>query len=427
MNVAWGIRAEKIGKKWDGDYAKKRAPFFAEDFDYGYFHAAPPDQQLDGYLRGDEVLRLEHLTASARVLEAALPGLRVRVFVRTTAGETKAVQMLLDTVFCDADAELVYLTWRGLTPVAEDDLSDLAFALVASEDLSEPPRPAAAYVQELDAFAKDPIGLVRPEDAGPLGEVAAEQAAAAKSGEKAPVDLTKPETLTALLSKLMGPAAAAHSAAIEQAVAKAVARPAMTQQSATPAPKVTGLGGGLVMKPGAKPTVALGGPLAQAMAHARAAGKGGGAEEQAALDRFDAAMKRSAADAGCSAEQGTDEPGPGAKLAGRDLSGVDLAGRDLTGADLEGANLTDANLAGADLSGARLANAVLTGATLADADLSGADLTCADLTRAKAAGVKLTKSNLDMAVFRETDLAGADLSGSKGVMTSFSDVSLACA
>ena len=54
LNSNWPFRSSKLGKKYDQHWLDNRAPYFAEDMDFSYFNAAPPDQQLDGYLRGDE-------------------------------------------------------------------------------------------------------------------------------------------------------------------------------------------------------------------------------------------------------------------------------------------------------------------------------------------------------------------------------------
>jgi len=420
MNAAWSLRADKIGKRYDGDYATKRAPYFAEDFDAGYFHAGAPDQQLEGFLRGDEPLVLEHLVASKRVLETRLPSIRMRVFVRMVSGETRAVPMVLDTVHCDADAELVYLTWRGLCPVAEDDFSDLAFALVAAEQLDSEPLAQDTYTAELDAFAKDPIGLERPDDDDPALKAAAEMAKAGP-GAAPSVDPTKPETLTALLAKLMGPAADSLMPAIEQAVSQAMSNPAVQEKLAGPPPKAVAPSGGAPRRDG-DPKAGLISPVASVLAATRAAASPNATGEQAAaLAHFEALAKEAE---GAMTEPGTDPLGPGANLSGRDLSEQDLSGLDLTGADLTGAILSKAMLTGTKLAGAKLAYAVLHDTTLDGADLEGVDLTGADLTGARAAGARFAKAKLDMLVVRNADFSDADLSGASALMVSVSDSKL---
>ncbi|MEM9692467.1 MAG: DUF2169 domain-containing protein, partial [Myxococcota bacterium] len=55
INPAWPTRRGKRGTAYGPGYARKRAPYHAEDFDWTYFMAAPADQWIPGgYLKGDE-------------------------------------------------------------------------------------------------------------------------------------------------------------------------------------------------------------------------------------------------------------------------------------------------------------------------------------------------------------------------------------
>jgi len=81
ISPSWPQRARYQGQEYDAAYRKTRAPFYAVDHDWRYFHSAPADQQLQGYLRGDETLALQNLHPAHSRLETKLPGLRLRVFV----------------------------------------------------------------------------------------------------------------------------------------------------------------------------------------------------------------------------------------------------------------------------------------------------------------------------------------------------------
>jgi uncharacterized protein YjbI with pentapeptide repeats len=74
--------------------------------------------------------------------------------------------------------------------------------------------------------------------------------------------------------------------------------------------------------------------------------------------------------------------GPGANLAGHDLSGAQLAGIDLSGANLKGARLGSADLTGANLSDADLSGAILVFAQMRDAVVTGANFSWAKLRAA---------------------------------------------
>jgi hypothetical protein len=66
--------------------------------------------------------------------------------------------------------------------------------------------------------------------------------------------------------------------------------------------------------------------------------------------------------------------GPGAFLAGCDLSDLDLSGVNLAGANLRGADLSRTDLTGANLGGANLSGATITEGALDTANTAGANL-----------------------------------------------------
>ena len=162
----WPQRLGKRGKNYGTSWKKHRAPFYADDFDWTCLHAAADDQQLAGYLRGDEHITFENLHPTHPKFDKQLPGLRLRAFVKTTDGRIHEPTMNLDTLFADVDGEKLYLTWRGLTPIDEVDMSDVGVVLIASESLIEDPRPAQHYIDQLAAFEADPVGLQAKMPAG---------------------------------------------------------------------------------------------------------------------------------------------------------------------------------------------------------------------------------------------------------------------
>ena len=160
VSPTWAPRAAKMNA---GDYGAKwqstRAPFVAEDFDWTFWNAAPADQQLPKYLRGDEPLLFENLHPQASRWEAKLPGLRLRAFVRGGDDVIRDILLPLDTLTADLDAGRLYLVWRGHVPVQQVDLTDVKSVLIASEPLAEPPKPREHYLPILAAFEDDPIGI----------------------------------------------------------------------------------------------------------------------------------------------------------------------------------------------------------------------------------------------------------------------------
>lgn len=166
ISPKWPQRAGKRGKKYGGSWRRNRAPFFSEDFDWTYFHGAPADQQIDGYLRGDEEVCFRNLHPKTPVWNTVLPGLRIRSLVKTVDGVIHEPVMFLDTLYADLDDERLYMTWRGLSPIREVDMTDVAVVLIASESMTEEPRPQAEYVALLEKHQADPVGLAAAFPAG---------------------------------------------------------------------------------------------------------------------------------------------------------------------------------------------------------------------------------------------------------------------
>jgi uncharacterized protein YjbI with pentapeptide repeats len=415
LSPFWPARRSKVGKEYGASWTAKRKPYYAEDFDLAYFQSAPLDQQVD-WLHGDEEIAFQNLHPAAPVFSTRLPALRVRAFVRDTARRFREVKLRLDTLLADLVDEKLVLTWRGLDEVLEDDLADVKTVLIASEPMARSPRPEVLYEVDLEEFERDPIGL-RDKLPKPSLQAGAGAGAAVDAGEEDPLwaaiapkldRLPPPERarLHAALGRLTAPKVPGVDP--RAAVAKALSATPETPRVATPA------------QPGAAPAVRLGDVLAKIRKTAEqltktAAAQGQtipGIEKLTALESHPMLARLGAGGAG--AGEGTDEPGPGANLSGRDLSGQDLSGRDLTGANLEGAILQKTRLTGAILVRAKLGRAVLTEADLEGADLTEADLSHAHLGQARAAGAVLRRAKLGQAVFDKTALQGADLSGATG-------------
>ncbi len=443
----WPDRWSKIGKEYGKSYREKRAPHHAEDFDWTFFNAAPPDQQT-AELRGDEEMTFQNLHPRAARFSARLPGLRVRTFLRDREARAREVKMRLDTVLADLENETLYLTWRGVEEVAESDLADVTSVLVASEPLEGEPKPAAAYLEELEAYEKDPIANdPRRASGGPFAAPGRE-ATPGGADEEDPGD----PVWRALAPKLDGlPGAQRKHLRTMLREMSARATPEMKFESAmlaalatsaSPAPPV------VPIAPGQKAGVSMRGPLSSVQEtvrrlKAQLAGKPVDPKVARALDSLEKQPLSApgGADGGAAksgpppffyetdptlgdGEPGRDEPGPGADLHGRDLSKQDLSGKDLSKANLRGANLTGANLEGANLSGADLDHAILYGAKLGGADLSGASLKVTQLSGATAKGAKLDGVKTDGTSFQEADVEGASFSRAVGRFTIFSKARL---
>lgn len=142
LGKMWKDRYSKLGK-YKGDYVKKRWPWFPIDFDWGYFNAAPPSMQVEGFLKGDETLYCENLHPEHSRYESRLPGLRVRCFLNkiteNDANQTlfNEVKMNLDTLWVDMDNEKLTLVWRGAAEVLSEEYEEIKHVFVMSEPLEK--------------------------------------------------------------------------------------------------------------------------------------------------------------------------------------------------------------------------------------------------------------------------------------------------
>jgi uncharacterized protein YjbI with pentapeptide repeats len=432
INPAWAQRASKVGTLYGRAYQEKRAPFYAEDFDWTFFHAAPPDQQLKGYLRGDEEVVLHNLHPAAHVLSTRLPGIRVRAFVKDRAGAFREVYMSLDTLFIDGDKQRLYLTWRGLDKVMEDDLTDVKTVLIASERLEDKLLPDTHYREILENFEKDPTGVLAmiPPD---LLEANERQ----KKGEAMGTAVEGQDPLSAIIQSKLGKPPAAAQGQLDK-TAEALRDPAIASRidlkttvaraaeaSADTPPFATPL------KPGTMPNLRLRDTVRTVMAKVTELKKAA-AEANRPMPELDALealpndprLKQIDPSYSPPGPISTDEPGPYKNLSERDLTGRDLSGMHLRGANFESAILTKANLRNAKLTGANLRNAILYKADLTGAELIGADLTRVNAASMMAIGADLREAILEQAFFVQANLTLANLSDAKGEYVAFGQADL---
>ena len=432
VNSGWPQRAAKVGKQYGKKYMEERAPYYAEDFDWAYFHAAPPDQQLKGYLRGDEEISFHNLHPSTPSFSARLPGFRVRAFVKDDAGKFREVPMVLDTLFADLDEGQLTLLWRGIDQVRESDLSDVASVLLTTEPLAEPPAPALSYRYALEEFEKDPIGFEAAKrdvlrlheqsgGGGPNDLVSGPMKAALGGGKVSPQE--QMQQMAGRLAAMPAVSGRPEAVAELQKFADSVAN------ADTDIPPVP-----FTSKPGVAPSLGLRRTVREMMerfepVRANLHGKRLSPDAQARLAQIenmphDPRWPQIDPDYTPPGPLSTDTPGPYRNLADRDLSGQDLRGMDLSHADLNGAVLIKTKLAGARLVGANLRNAVLFKTDLAGADLTGADLTRANAARVFAERANFTGAVLEQTFFEDALLTEAILNETTGEYTAFARADL---
>lgn len=389
LDRRWAPRATTRLGTYDEAWRRQRWPALPEDFDFRYFQAAPPDQRVAGYLRGDERIVLTKLHPTIPRLAARLPGLRVRCFARAEEA-IREIPLHLDTLWIDGDGERVILVWRGSIDTASRLHRELSALLLVTEPLAEP-RVVDKVYQQPHFWCREPEDDASPEEAvAPAPPPANDDADDAEVAEQlakvreilrganlspellARLDrATRPDQLLHILTEAMPD----DPGALERAQ-----RDSRERMRA------------LFAAHGHDPS------LLDELDEVEA--------EEAALtltreQAFERAARR-ASFAGCVMR---DLDLRGIDLHELDLQKADLRGADLRGANLAGVDLSEARLAGCDLRGATLAQAIAPGAELSDAQLEEADLSGADLSGAKLRGCRMTKVQL-----RDADLSEADLS-----------------
>lgn len=435
LKETWDPRRRKVGT-YGGKWLRERWPWVPENFDWTYHNTAPEDQQIDT-LKGDEPIVFENLHAEHPLIEAQLPGLRMRVFVEDTdpasgQAEFKEVDVVLDTLWAEPGDLKLSLVWRGQTDVASPKMENLTVILVACEPLSKPPLPKEEYEKKLEAERKKE-----------------EEEAAADEAE----DQEREKELEDTLAK-QAEERAAHMAEFDMDMADLDARFAAAEGNAakileTAADPVAAAGGdpAALAEPGvfltdkqigeayktnmdrlgefegfaapempaaedmAVDPAKLGGDPAAASTDEGAGGDQGGGEGDDAAGGGEPPADAAAAGAP-PADEKADEEDDGIwtrekveKHAGEkgSFDEQDLSGLDLSGLTLSNLSFVEADLAGTNFSNAKLDGAVLTEARMSEANFSGADLSGADL-----AETTCSRANFDSAVMNEVTLEGAD-------------------
>ncbi|MEW6265910.1 MAG: DUF2169 domain-containing protein [Thermodesulfobacteriota bacterium] len=188
--ITWPQRSSKLGT-YDAKWLRERWPYFPEDMDYTFFNAAPPDQRLTGFWRGDEALLIENMNNARPLIKAHLPGVAVKCFATQLKNDRrspsdavfKEVKTNLDTVWLLPNAWRGVLIFRGVTEVADDEASDVRRLFLLTEKLHDPPRTLEEYLELEKERMKWPVPAV---DMTPLEQAEKELAAARAELEKIP-------------------------------------------------------------------------------------------------------------------------------------------------------------------------------------------------------------------------------------------------
>lgn len=113
---SWPSRL-RHAKGFTDDWNRRIRPFYPDEFDFAFMNSAPPDQQYDGYLKGNEKIVLNGLLPSRMEHTCYLPGIRMLAYLYHPANEEPLLHPLLaDTLTIHTDDESLTLIWRLVLP-----------------------------------------------------------------------------------------------------------------------------------------------------------------------------------------------------------------------------------------------------------------------------------------------------------------------
>jgi len=381
----WEPRKSMLGT-YGPDYVEKNWPGFPDDFNPAYFNAAPVDQQIDGYWRGDEDIVLDNLHPQHAMFHTKLPGWRIVCLRVNEQGDAELIPLVIDTLWIQPDQEQIILLWRGETKIQTPDALEVKHLGFLVESITSPLQDAAYYQAELQKLIEERDAEFEPEDPPVPPPVASEEPAEDDNESPDKPDENETDEDDAYLEKIKAEVAAIRLKA---------GHPPEDPDAVPPEP----------------PPIS---PEAQA-------------EVEKIMDRLEEEDRQQEEEE--AAKKWTREKVIAAvakktQFEDTDLSGLDLSECDFTEANFTGANLDEVNFSGALLTDAVFASCSMASVVLEAAKLDGALLDAANLQDAQAKGVSLAGASLVSADFSGAQLDGANLTGANAEETLFHSASL---
>ena len=462
INRMWQSRSELVPANTSG---LNEAGYITLDpqTDFHFCNAAPADQRLQGYFRGNEQCEFTNLHPENPNLKTQLPGIAVRCLVRTETEqqrEEREVPMHLDTVIVNLDEGWIECLWRGITPISNDVMPEMRHILIRHEHvdgeiaeveqlqermaeadvelhpielkakqdfeqnyqevvekLTKIGAPAAMIPAMPDIFAmpQAPDSATFPFDPDEMAKEAAEKAAleqeqAGKIAEifaEANIDTGKAIEQIKNPSELTGKedvkAMLANMAPEDGAAPPTIEE--IAAKAAENLPEEAFQKDGFeqlndTIDKSIEQYEAMGVAVPEELAQLKADLAPGG---QFAWVKEEAAEMKALTDAGNAAPMDPSDVTQmqAALEQGFDLSSVPLAGATLAGCTLVGQNLSAASLTSCDLGSCNLQNMAMH-----DSDFTGSTFEKSDLS-----GADMHQSNFTNCVFKEANLSGANLEG----------------
>lgn len=128
LGKPWLPRRARAGT-FDAAWAAARHPRLPHDFNAAFYNCAHPGLIHDGWLRGDEEVRLERLHREHEILTFRLPALTVAAAITDRDGYRYGSPARLDTLTLDAERLRAWLTWRVTLPLYRHGIAQLDIAM----------------------------------------------------------------------------------------------------------------------------------------------------------------------------------------------------------------------------------------------------------------------------------------------------------
>lgn len=138
ISPLWPERLKRAGT-YDAAWLAKGYPGLASDIDWDCFAAAPPDQRIEGWWRGDEELVLVNLVPGTPSFRTRLPGVSPRAFLTPADSADPLahlweVPLRLDTIVVETDVGAIRCVWRGVLDVMSEDLEEMGSLCVLHDE-----------------------------------------------------------------------------------------------------------------------------------------------------------------------------------------------------------------------------------------------------------------------------------------------------
>lgn len=138
IHRSWAPRLAKAGT-YDEDWLEKRHPYLPLDFDFGYWNAAPEDQQIEfPDLTEPHTLLISNLSPRGGVQAIQMPKHRALVLIKIE-GFSIPIPMQVDTIIYDTDTLTLKLVWRMAI------LKDIGTDIMEARFITDPTAPWLTY------------------------------------------------------------------------------------------------------------------------------------------------------------------------------------------------------------------------------------------------------------------------------------------